>query len=224
MLSYISQSVLIEFYPLFLKGIYITLKVTFCGFFLALVFSLILTFMRRSKNIVLKVIGNILVQFSRNTPILVSLVWVYYALPNIIGINYGAMTAAIIAITLQAAGYQSEVFRAGIESIDEGQFMAGKALGMSPSLLMRRIVLPQVIRRIIPPTINVLSTSLKSTSIISFIAIQDTMYIAQNLNAYYFKPIEIYTSVAFIYIFLVGITSYIADWVDVKIKKGERMD
>ena len=221
MLKYISQLLIVRFFPLFLNGLWITLEVTFAGFFIAILFSLPLAFVRRSKNSLIKAFGNILVQFSRNTPILVSLVWVYYALPIIIGITYGAMTASIIAIALQATGYQSEVFRAGINSIDRGQIRAAKALGMSPFLLMSRIVLPQVIRRIIPPTVNVFSTSLKSTSIISFIAVPDIMYQAQSLNAYYFRPLEIYTTVALLYIFLVGITSFIADWFDLKIKEGE---
>ena len=221
MLKYISQLLIVRFYPLFLTGISITLKISFAGFFIAALFSLPLVFARRSKNFLIRFFGNILVQISRNTPILVSLVWIYYALPVIIGIKYGAITASIIAIALQASGYQSEVYRAGIDSIDRGQIRAAKALGMSPFLLMSRIVLPQVIRRIIPPTINVFSTSLKSTAIVSFIAVPDIMHQCQTLNAYYFRPLEIYTSVALLYIFLVGFTSYIADWLNFKIKEGE---
>ena len=161
MLGGISQLMIIRFYPLFLKGLWVTIEISFYSFFIALLFALFIVFMRISKNITLKLIGNFLIQLSRNTPLLVSLVWVYYALPVITGISLGAIIASIIAIALQSAGYQAEVYRAGIESVHRDQIWAAKALGMSPFLLMRRIVLPQAIRRIIPPTINVFCTTLK---------------------------------------------------------------
>jgi len=211
----------VNYYNLFLAGISITLRIAFLGFGIALVTGLIICFARLSNNSLINTIGNLSIQLSRNTPILVSLVWVFYALPQIIPINYGAMVAAVIAIAIQATGYQSEVYRGGIQSIEEGQMMAAKALGMPYFLAMRRIILPQAFRRIVPPTVNTFSTSLKSTSIVSVIAAPDLMYQAQRLTSQLYKPMEIYTTAAIIYIFLVGFTSYLADWLDRTVKAGE---
>jgi len=150
MLGTISNLIIIRSYPLYIKGFLITLEIAFLSFFIALIFGLFIVSMRLSKNKMLNLIGNFLIQLIRNTPLLVSLVWVYYALPALTGITLGAKTSAIIAIALQSAGYQTEVYRAGIESIHRDQISAAKALGMPPFLLMRRIVFPQAIRRIIP--------------------------------------------------------------------------
>lgn len=219
-----SKWVFIKYFPLWLSGIAITSEIAFTGFGIALVAALALALLRRSRFRPVRYMGSFITQLSRNTPILVSLVWLYYALPQIIGINYGSMTAAIAAIALQATGYQAEVYRAGIESIDLGQFRAGRALGMTEALLMRRVILPQAVLRIVPPTVNVFSTSLKSTSIVSIIAVPDIMLHASRLTSYLFEPVQIYSTAAVIYIFLVGITAYIADALDWYVKRGQVMN
>jgi polar amino acid transport system permease protein len=217
----IKRLTIVKYYDLFLSGIQVTLLVAFVGFAIALVFALVIVFARRSRNPVLRAVGNFWIQLSRNTPIFVSLIWVFYALPNIIGINYSSLVAAIIAITFQAAGFQSEVYRAGIESIDRGQIRAAKALGMTEFVVMRRVVLPQAFRRIIPPTVNVLCSALKSTSLISVIAAPDMMYHAQRLVSSLYKPMEIFTTAAIIYVIIVGITAFAADSLNKRIKGVE---
>lgn len=215
-----SNLVFVKYFPLWMKGLAVTAEIAFAGFGIALIAALLLALSRRSKVRAVRYAGSFITQLSRNTPILVSLVWLYYAMPQIIGINYSSMTAAIAAIALQATGYQSEVYRAGIESIDQGQFRAGRALGMTESLLMRRVILPQAVLRIVPPTVNVFSTSLKSTSIVSVIAVPDIMLHASRLTSYLFEPVQVYTTAAIIYILLVGVTAYIADALDRFAKRG----
>ena len=210
--------IVVKYWHLFLGGVGVTLQVSFAAFAIALAAALAIAFMRRARFPGTRFVGNFFVQLTRNTPILVSLVWFFYAFPTAIGVRVSPLTAAIIALGVQSAGYQAEVYRAGIESIEAGQIAAAKALGMTNLLLMRRIVLPQAFRRIVPPTVNVFSTTLKSTSVISIIAAPDLMYHATRLTSYFYKPMEIYSSVAIIYIILVGATSLVADWLDRRMK------
>ena len=220
-LLFFKRLTIVKYYDLYLSGLLITLYVAFIGFTLSLFFAIIIVLARRSKRLPLKIIGNFWIQLSRNTPIFVSLIWMFYALPTIIGITLSPIIASILCITFQAAGFQSEVYRAGIESIDRGQIRAAKALGMTEFVLMRRIILPQTFRKIIPPTINVLCSALKSTSLISVIAAPDMMYHAQRLVSSLYRPMEIYTTLAVIYILLVGITAFVADLLDRKYKGVE---
>jgi polar amino acid transport system permease protein len=143
------------------------------------------------------------VEFCRNTPILVQLVWVHYALPEIIGIKFDAYTSSLIALALQSSGYLAEEYRAGIESIDKGQIEAAQSLGMTYVRLMRRIVIPQAFIRMLPGILNQYVICFKSTSIVSIIAVPDLMYQAGLIVSATFLPMPVYTAVALTYFVLV---------------------
>ena len=112
----------------------------------------------------------LVVEFCRNTPILVQLVWVHFAWPEILGITLIPWQSAVTALALQSSGYLAEEFRAGIESIDRGQVEASQSLGMTYMLLMYRIVIPQAVIRVLPGILNQFVTCFKSSSIVSIIA------------------------------------------------------
>jgi polar amino acid transport system permease protein len=143
------------------------------------------------------------VEFGRNTPILVQLIWVHFAWPEILGIKFSAWTSAVIALSLQSSGYLAEEFRAGIESIDKGQIEASQALGMTYQRLMRRIVIPQALMRMIPGILNQFVTCFKSTSIVSVIAVPDLMYQAGLIVSMTFLPMPVYSFVALLYFLMV---------------------
>jgi polar amino acid transport system permease protein len=143
------------------------------------------------------------VEFGRNTPILVQLIWVHFAWPEILGIKFNAWTSAVIALSLQSSGYLAEEFRAGIESIDKGQIEASQALGMTYQRLMRRIVIPQALMRMIPGILNQFVTCFKSTSIVSVIAVPDLMYQAGLIVSMTFLPMPVYSFVALLYFLMV---------------------
>ncbi len=139
------------------------------------------------------------IEIFRCTPVLVQLVWIYYALPILIGVELKPATAAFIALTLYGASFFAEIIRGGIASIDVGQWDAGRALGMRRGALLRRIVLPQALKRMIPPLVNQVVLQLKNTSLLSVLAVPDLLYQGQLITSATYKPLEVYTMIAIIY-------------------------
>ncbi|KMO29882.1 amino acid ABC transporter permease [Methylobacterium aquaticum] len=139
------------------------------------------------------------IEIFRCTPVLVQLVWIYYALPILIGVELKPATAAFIALTLYGASFFAEIIRGGIASIDLGQWDAGRALGMRRGALLRRIILPQALKRMIPPLVNQVVLQLKNTSLLSVLAVPDLLYQGQLITSATYKPLEVYTMIAVIY-------------------------
>lgn len=139
------------------------------------------------------------VQLFRCTPLLVQIVWFYYALPVVAGVNVPAWLAAALGLTLYMGAFTAEIFRGGIMSIDKGQWQASRALGMMPWQVMHRIVLPQAFRRMMPPFVNQSVLQLKNTSLLSVVAVPDLMYTGTLITSDTFRPLEVYTSLAVIY-------------------------
>lgn len=139
------------------------------------------------------------VEVFRCTPVLVQLIWFYYALPVLLGIELTPGTAAVLALTLYGGAFYSEIVRGGIISIDPGQVEAGQALGMTRGQVMRRIVLPQAFRRMTPPLVSQSIMQLKNTSLLSVLAVPDLLYQGQVIAHDTYRPLEIYTLVAVIY-------------------------
>jgi len=139
------------------------------------------------------------VHLFRCTPLLIQIVWFYYALPVVIGVNLPAWLAAGLGLMLYMGAFSAEIFRAGIMSIDKGQWQAARALGMLPGRMMRRIILPQATRRMLPPFVNQSVLQLKNTSLLSVVAVPDLMYTGTLLVSETFRPLEVYTSLAAFY-------------------------
>jgi polar amino acid transport system permease protein len=135
----------------------------------------------------------------RCTPVLVQLVWFYYALPVLLGIEMSAGTAAMLSLALYGGAFYSEIIRGGIVSIDLGQSEAGWALGMTRFQLMKRVILPQAFKRMTPPLVNQSIMQLKNTSLLSVLAVPDLLYQGQIIAHETYRPLEIYTLVAIIY-------------------------
>ena len=140
-----------------------------------------------------------LVEIFRCTPVLVQLVWIYYALPVLIGVELSPAVAAFISLSLYGGAFYSEIIRGGIVSIDPGQWDAGRALGMRRFDLMRRIVMPQALKRMIPPLVNQAVLQLKNTSLLSVLAVPDLLYQGQLITSATYRPLETYTMIAVIY-------------------------
>ena len=147
------------------------------------------------------------VEVFRGTPALVQIVWIYYCLPIIIGINMTATASVILAMALNSGAYLSEVFRAGIQAIDKGHIDAAHALGFRSRQVTTRIVLPQAAYRMIPAVGNVFISSIKLSSLCSVLGMAELMYQGQLVIANYFRPIEVFTVVAAIYLAMTYSTS-----------------
>jgi polar amino acid transport system permease protein len=142
---------------------------------------------------------HIYVEVFRCTPLLVQIVWFYFALPIILNVNLPAWLAAGLGLTLYMGAFATEIFRGGIISIDRGQWQAARALGMTSGELMRHVILPQAARRMVPPFVNQSVIQLKNTSLLYVVAVPDLMYTGSIVVADTFRPLEVYTSVAVMY-------------------------
>ena len=182
-----------KYWDVLFDGFLGTLRVGIGSLILGAIGGLILALMRMSRYRLLSWPAIVLIEFFRTTPLLIQLFWIYFALPMVIGITFGAYAACIITLSVNSAAFFAEIFRAGINSMERSQWEGGKALGMSQSTLMRRIILPQAVRRMVPPFLERSFELMKGTTNVSAIAYADLLYRALELSARLYRPIEILT-------------------------------
>jgi polar amino acid transport system permease protein len=157
------------------------------------------------------------VEVFRCTPLLVQIVWFYYALPILLNFSLPAWLAAGLGLTLYMGAFCSEIFRGGVMSIGRGQWQAGRALGMTHMRLMQRIILPQAVRRMVPPLVNQSITQLKNTALLYVVAVPDLMYTGSIVTAETFRPLEVYTSVAAMYFIILYPMTLFAKRLEVRV-------
>lgn len=200
--------ILVNYGGVLAEGLLVTIELSIVSMGAALAAGMLACVASLSHMRLLRYPATLYVEFCRDTPILVQLIWVHFAWPGIFGVKFTAWDSAVVALALQSSGYLAEEFRAGIESIDKGQVEASQSLGMTYARLMRRIIVPQAVIRMMPGILNQFVTCLKSTSIVSVIAVPDLMYQAGLIASSTFQPMQVYTTVALIYFLLVLIISF----------------
>ncbi|TDS85193.1 amino acid ABC transporter permease [Comamonas sp. JUb58] len=154
---------------------------------------------RLSSNKIVTAPLRAFVEVFRCTPVLVQLVWFYYALPVLTGIEMSAPVAAALCLSLYGGAFYSEIIRGGIISTDIGQTEAGQAIGMTRGQVMRRVILPQAFRKMIPPLVNQSILQLKNTSLLMVLAVPDLLYQGQVIAHDTYRPLEVYTFIAITY-------------------------
>lgn len=166
-----------------MEGASVTLQMFFITLVLALPLGLLVALARISKYRPLSFLVEVYIWLMRGTPLMLQLLFVYYALPLIpyIGIKLPDFPAALVAFVFNYAAYFAEIFRAGIQSIERGQYEAGKALGMTYGQTMKRIIIPQMIKRVLPPVSNETITLVKDTSLIYVLAMNDLLRTARTI-------------------------------------------
>jgi len=185
--------------PLLWRGVLVTLAYTGTTIFLGLIIGLVVGLGRISKSRLLNIPLVAFIEAFRCTPLLVQIVWFYYALPVLLGIQIPAIVAAVMTLSCYTGAFYAEIFRGGIISIEQGQWDAARALGLRRWHVMRRVILPQAIRRMIPPFVNQSITQLKNTSLVSVIAVPDLLYNGTLVTADTYRPLEVHTAIALIY-------------------------
>jgi polar amino acid transport system permease protein len=182
-----------------LKGLGVTLAYSLGTILGGLIIGVIcgMLLLARTKWITLPV--HYYVEVFRCTPLLVQIVWFYFALPIVLQVELPDWLAAGLGLTLYMGAFATEIFRGGIISIDKGQWQASRALGMTWPELMRNIILPQAIKRMVPPFVNQSIIQLKNTSLLYVVAIPDLMYTGSIIVSDTFRPLEVYTVVAISY-------------------------
>jgi polar amino acid transport system permease protein len=188
-----------------LKGLWVTLKITAVSFVLAFSFGLVTALLRLSTSFMGKVMARIYLETVRNTPLLVQLFFIYFVLSPVLGMN--AFFSAVLALSLFEGAYASEIFRAGIVSIHRGQWEAAFSLGLNRYQTYRTIILPQAIRRILPPLSSQAISLIKDSALVSTIAIYDLTMQGQAIIAKTFLVFEVWFTVAGIYLVMTLILS-----------------
>ena len=210
---YFSLSDMITFLPPLLKGAYLTIVISLLSFGLAIIIGLLVGIAHISRLLPLRILATPYVQFIRGTPLLLQLFFIYYVLPYA-GIVLSPFTSAILGLTLNYSAYMAEVFRGGILAIPKGQWEAGLSTGMSRRLLLRRIILPQALRIVIPALGNFFVSIFKDSALVSVITMKDLMFSGQILAAATFKHIEIFAMVATIYFLISYPTAKLVEHVE----------
>lgn len=194
-------------FDLLMEGIQTTITLSILTMILGTIIGLFVAIIRLRVRRIFAIPFVIYVEVFRGTPGLIQIVWIYYCLPIITGLQLDALTSLVIAMALNIGSYLSEVFRAGIQGVDKGHIEAAYALGFKPSQVTRRIVVPQAAYRMIPAIGNVFISAIKLSSLCSVLGMSELMYQGQLVIANFFRPIEVFTVVALIYLFMAYTTS-----------------
>ena len=202
-----SQTIVI---PRLLDGMWITLKLTLASGVIGLILGVLIALMRLSRLKFFNVLAVVYVTLFRGTPLLLQILFIYFALPTLLDITLDSMPAGILALSLNCAAYLSEIFRAGILSIPKGQSEAARALGLSYNQTMFKIIIPQTYRRIIPPVVNEFSSLTKETSLVSVISLGELLYVTQRIGAKFLRPWEVYFWAGLGYLIIVLLLSTMA--------------
>jgi len=190
---------LLRYTPLFVDGVAITIAYTIGSIVLGLLLGLVIGIGRLSGLWIVNAPLIAFVEAFRCTPLLVQMIWFYYAMPKLTGIELSKWTTATLVLSCYTAAFYAEIFRGGIVSIERGQWDAARAIGLSPWQMMRLVVLPQAIRRMVPPFMNQSIIQLKNTSLVSVITVPDLLYQGELITADTYRPMEVYTVVALVY-------------------------
>ncbi len=221
----------------FFKAMYTTVYIAVTAQVMGVLLGLVAAMMRTSRFAPLRLASGIYVFIFRGTPLLVQIFFIYYGanqllgftlIPNTLNLGVfsldGAIVAGILALGINEGAYMREIIRAGIDSIDKGQMEAAKSLGMRYVLAMRRIVLPQAARVIVPPLGNEFNNMLKTTSLVFTIGVYEMFADAEIHYSQTFQPVEYFMAVAFWYLVLTGVWGFIQAGIERKLGASERGD
>ncbi|RTE90192.1 MULTISPECIES: amino acid ABC transporter permease [Bradyrhizobium] len=188
-----------EFFPILMNGVALTIVVTIGSLLLSTVLGLLWAMMRVSGIKALSMLSASLINVIRGIPIIVLLFYLYFVMPDL-GVTLSALQAAILGLGIAYSAYQAENFRAGIEAIDKGQIEAAQSIGMGWWLTMRRVVLPQAVRIVLPPYGNVMIMMLKDSSQASTITVAELALQGKLIASSTFKNTSVFTLVALMYL------------------------
>ena len=212
-------------------GLWVTVFLTLVSFVFVLLVGLLGGLGRLSKNCAINLVATLYVELVRGVPLLVQLIWWYFAFPVIIQqigrwthisalVTYqaNAILLAVVGMVFCYGAYMSEIYRAGIQSIPKGQMEAARSLGMTYFQAMRHVVLPQAIRVILPPVGNEFIALLKDSSLVSVVAVADMTRRGREFMATHFNPIEVWTMVALLYLVMTLFSARLVNWLERRTK------
>jgi His/Glu/Gln/Arg/opine family amino acid ABC transporter permease subunit len=202
-----------------ISGISITIYISVISIILAMIIGLVVALPSLSNNKFLSYFNIAYVEIVRAIPLLVLILWIYYGLPIMTGISFSPFLSGIIALTISESAFQAEIFRAGINSINKGQYEVANSLGMNFWKKMRLVILPQAIKVVLPALGNQFVYVLKMSSLVSIIGIADLTRKANELVVSTYRPLEIYTFLILEYLILILIVSYFVRKLERKLER-----
>ncbi|MGO7592476.1 amino acid ABC transporter permease [Rhizobium leguminosarum] len=222
-MNHFDFGVIMEWTPALLQGLGITILFTIGGLILGLLIGPVFAVFSLSRYTVLRIVSRIYIDAIRGTPLLLQLFILYYALPAL-GLKLSAPVAGILGLGINAGAYLAEIFRAGIESVPRPHVQAARSLGMSAWQTMYRIELPQAVALVLPPMANEMISLVKSTSLISTIAIDELLRSGQIAVSITFAPLEIYMVVAILYLIVNLLLSGLVRWLEYRSGSARRSE
>ncbi|WP_272011318.1 amino acid ABC transporter permease [Roseovarius sp. ZX-A-9] len=205
-----------------MNGVYSTISVALVSITLSVMLGLIFALPALSSNRLLAITSRIYVEFFRAVPMLVLILWVYYGVPVLTGLQLSVFFAGVIALALCDSAFEAEIFRAGLQSIDAGQREAADALGLSYMDKLRFIILPQAVRRVLPPLGNQFVYMLKASSLLSVIGYSELTRRANELVVVEYRPLEIYSLLVLEYLVLILFASWGVRTLERRLARSDR--
>lgn len=204
------------------SGLYYTVLLSFTAIVISVISGLLIALPGLSSHPLLRGFNRTYVEVVRSVPILVLILWVYYGLPQLAGISINVFWAGVVALALSDSAFEAEIFRAGIQSINRGQYEAAHSISLNYRDTMRFVILPQAIRRILPALGNQLVYMLKMSSLVSVIGMQELTRKANELVVTEYRPLEVYTILVLEYLVLILVVSALVRWLERRMQTDER--
>lgn len=192
--------VLSQYTDVFLQGALVTMGLTLLVILIGTALGICVGLMRKSENLITANIARAYTELFRALPILVLLIWIFYVAPMLWDIRLSPFAAACLALSVNLSAYIAETIRSGIEAIPKTQYESGITLGLTPLQVMLRIIFPQTLRIVLPNILGLYITQLKNTSLASIIAVNELLHRSNSVISNTYRPLEIYTAVALIYL------------------------
>ncbi|WP_270936429.1 amino acid ABC transporter permease [Falsiroseomonas oryzae] len=206
-----------------LSGFWATVSLSLATMLLSVLLGLAVALLGMARWRALRWTNRLYVELFRAIPILVMILWVFYGLPVVLDIRLDVFVAAMLAIAICDSAFEAEIFRAGIQSVERGQREAAMALGLSPWHRMRFVILPQAIRRVLPPMANQFIYVVKMSSLASVIGYQELTRKANELVVTVFRPLEIYTILILEYLVLILLISAAVRWLERRMQADQSL-
>lgn len=211
----------LQSFDLFLAGIWTTFLYTAGSIAIGVVVGLLTCFARLSPFAALRILARSYQELFRCTPLLVQILWAYYALPMVLGFSISNTTAGLLTLSLYVGSFYAEIFRGGINAVDRGQREAAAAIGMSGVQSMRYIIMPQAVKKMLPAFINQSVIQVKNTSLLYAISIAELTYMTSVVNSETYRPLESYTLAAIMYFCMLFPLTQIADQFERRMRRSD---
>ncbi len=208
--------------PSLLSGLGVTIEIAVISLILAVILGIILGVFSISTSKILKTISTVYIYMVRGTPLMIQALFLYFGVGQALNIRFDPMVAAVMVLTVNASAYMAEIFRGGIQAVDNGQMEAARSLGLGYYKAMRKVILPQAIKIMIPSILNQFIVTLKDTSILSVISIRELTLSGQIIIARNFQPMNMYAIVACMYLIIITMLTLVSRYVERRLSYGNK--